>query len=219
MTVKQFQELYFIAQSKDHDLDKSIKMVGVMTGKIPDEVEKMPLKRFNKLCARISMAFSIIGSKLNTGKPKSIVRVGTRFYKIHYRVDRKPINAGRYVDVITFGKDVIGNLHKIMASISEPVKLTVRGFVPYNRSHEDMAADFERMDFEAAYQAAVFFCTLYRVSMQIIQPSLVKELASKGIPERKAKEMLNASLLILDGCITPKWSQNMREYLLNRYGQ
>ena len=63
MKVKQFQELYFISKGEDIDFDKSIKMVGVITGKVPDQVEAMKMKAFNKECAKIVKAFEIFFSR------------------------------------------------------------------------------------------------------------------------------------------------------------
>jgi hypothetical protein len=74
------------------------------------------------------------------------------------------------------------------------------------------------MDFEVAYHAAVFFYTLFNVSMRVIQPYLVNEMTKKGISKEKAEEILMTSQNILDGFIMPKWSQTSKEYLLNRFG-
>lgn len=215
MTILQFQQLYFIAQGTDIDFDKSIKMVGVVTGKTPEEVEKMPMAKFNRLCKRITATFEIIGKNLLKSKPRKIVLCKGRIYRINYQVDRLPINAGKYVEAITFGKDVIENLHKIMATIATPVNWRGK---PRERLHQDIATDFESMNFEAAYHAAVFFYTQYRVSMQIIQPYLIQELTAKGVNKQEAEVTLNNSLQLLDGFIMPKWSLNLRQYLLNRYG-
>lgn len=215
MTILQFQQLYFIAQSTDIDFDKSIKMVGVVTGKTPEQVENMNMHKFNWICSGIQKKFDIFSKDLLKSKPKNLVFIKGRFYKLHYRIDRQPINAARYIETITFGTDVVNNLHKIMASIATPVNWRGK---PYERLHEDIATDFESMDFEAAYHAAVFFYTLYRASMQIIQPYLIKELTAKGVNKTEAEETLNNSLQILDGFIMPKWSLNLKQFLLNRFG-
>jgi len=43
LSIRQFQELYFIAKSEDEDIDKSIKMVGVVTGLVPEKVEQLKM--------------------------------------------------------------------------------------------------------------------------------------------------------------------------------
>ncbi len=215
MTIRQFQELYYILQNKDQDIDKSIKMVGVMTGQTPEQIEVMPMNKFNKICNKVKNKFEIFNINLLKTVPKKLVYVKGRIYRINYRVDKPPINAGKYVEAITFGKDIVQNLHKIMASIVTPVNFIGR---EYHREHEDIANDLESMDFEVAYHAAVFFCIHYKVSMQLILPSLIQEVINKGGSKEEAEATLNNSLNILDGFIMPKWSLNMREYLSNRFG-
>lgn len=215
MTIKQFQELYFIAQNKDYDFDKSIKMVGVVTGQTPEQIEAMPMAKFNRICKRIQKRFEIFDKNLLKGKPKKLLMVNGRFYLINYKVDKQPINAGKYVEVVTFGKDVVQNLHKIMASIVTPVNFWGK---PYERTHDEIATDMEGVNFEAAYQAAVFFYTHYKISMQLIQPYLMKELTARGAVRERVEEVLNSSQSILDGYTMPNWSLNLRGYLLNRFG-
>jgi hypothetical protein len=218
MKVKQFQELYFITQSKDVDIDKSVKMVGVMTGLTPDKVDLLSMEKFNKYCKKIQREFSVFDKNLLSSAPIKLVKTNGRTYQIRY--DIKNIDAAMYVEVATWGTDVITNLHKIMASICVPVKFsfTKMKWVPYEIDHQSKATDMEGINFEAAYHAAVFFYTLYRVSMQIIQPYLIQKLTAKGKRAEEAEAILNGSLQILDGFITPNWSLSLRGFLLNRYG-
>ena len=212
MTIKQFQELYYVATSDDMDFDKSIKMVGIVTGKTPEQVERMSMIKFNFLCGMVHRQFKIFEKDLMKGKPKKIFRVGKRFYRINYDVIK--CKSSTYVEVSTFSTDIIQNLHKIMASIVTPVKFKWGRWV----EHEELASDLEQMDFEVAYHAAVFFYTLFNASMQVIQPYLVNEMIKKGIAKEKAEKILMNSQSILDGFTMPRWSQTSREYLLNRFG-
>ena len=213
MTIKQFQELYYVATSTDMDLDKSIKMVGIVTKKTPEQVEAMSMIRFNLLCAKVHKEFKIFEKDLMKSKPKKIVRVGKRFYKINYDVTK--CKASSYVEVATFSTYITQNLHKIMASIVTPVKFKWGKWV----EHEDLSIELEQMDFEAAYHAAVFFYTLFNVSMQVIQPYLVNEIVkTKKMTKAEAEATLMNSQSILDGFTMPRWSQTSKEYLLNRFG-
>ena len=214
MTIKQFQELYYVATSKDLDFDKSIKMVGIVTKKTPEQVELMSMKKFNYLCNKVHNEFKIFEKDLLKRKPKKIVRVGNQFYRINYDVAKA--KASTYVEVSTFSTDIIQNLHKIMASIVTPIKLKWGKWVEIE--HEDLAKEMEKMSFEAAYQSAVFFYTLFNVSMTIIQPYLIDEIMKKGVSKEKATEILTSSQNILDGFIMPKWSQTSKQYLYNRFG-
>lgn len=220
LSIRKFQELYFIAKSEDEDIDKSIKMVGVVTGLLPEKVEQMKMAKFNKLCVDIQAKFELLTAKMMKGKPAKYVSVNRRTYKLSYDVSKEPMNAGKYVEAITFGKDVVDNLHKILATMATPVKFNWRKmkYVPYKRDHIDIATDMEDVDFEVAYHAAVFFYLLYRVSMQVSLPYLVREAKKKGVSEDTTRQLLNDSMNILDGLPMPKWSLISRQYLLNRFG-
>ena len=211
MKVKQFQELYFISKGEDIDFDKSIKMVGVLTGKVPEQVEAMKMKAFNKQCAKIVKSFEIFGKELMNGKPSKFLFVNGRIYRLNYDLKK----ASKYVEGITFAKDIINDIHKLLATIAEPINW--RGKV-YNREHADIAKDMENVEFEAAYHAAVFFYLQYQILMQVIQPYLVQEATKKGMERATVTEALVNFNSLLGGFTMPIWSQNLREYLLLRFG-
>lgn len=213
ITVKQFQELYFISEKWENDIDKSIKLVGCITGKTPEEVEAMKVGPFNKLCAKIQKQFELLARDWMKSKPRKYVRIGKRLYRLNYDISK--MKAGQYIDGMGFSKELVQNLHIIMATMAEPISW--RGKV-YERKHEDIAADMERMDFEVAYHAAVFFYLLFQQSMVVTRPYLVRQLTRKGIAKETAEILLSYSSQISDGLPMPRWSQNMRAYLLNRFG-
>lgn len=211
MTIKQLQELYFISQGDQLDFDKSIKMVGVLTGKTPEQVELLPMLKFNKLCKKIVDAFAIFGEKLKIGKPNKLIYVKRRFYRLNYDLQK----ASKYVEGVTFAADLIADLHKLMATIAEPVTWYGKGL---KRSHNEIAKDMEHVNFEIAYHCAVFFCLEYQILMQLIRPYLIAEAKAKGVPEIQTAEALNNLQSILDGYTMPNWSQSLKEYLSLRFG-
>jgi hypothetical protein len=215
LTVKQFQELYYISEKWEADIDKSIKLVGVITGKTPEEVEAMKIRPFNKLCAKIQKQFSLLERDWMKSKPRKLVRIGKRFYRLHYDITRFPNNAGKYIDAMSFSKDLVPNIHIIMATMAEPVSWLGK---PYKIEHSEITADMEKLDFEVAYHAAVFFYLLFQASMSVTRPYLVKQIARQGIKEETAELLLNYSSRLLAGLPMPRWSLNMRQYLLNRFG-
>lgn len=215
MKIKTFQELYYISQLPDSDFDKSIKLVGCILGKTPEEVENMNMLKFNALCRMINKKFEILATKFHKGKPRNVVFVRGRWYRLHYDVARHPHNAGKYVEAITFAKDVVPNLHKIMATMAEPINWLGK---PYKRDHRDIAADMEHLDFEVAYHAAVFFYLMYKVSMKVSRPYLERTLTMRGMTTEAVRLLLDNFMNILDGLPTPKWCQNSQEYLSHRFG-
>lgn len=213
ISVKQFQELYFISEKWENDIDKSIKLVGVITGKTPDQVEAMKVGPFNRLCSKIQKQFELLGKDWMQSKPRKFVRIGKRLYRLHYDIER--MKAGQYVDGMGFSKELVQNLHKILATMAEPVNWRGK---PYKLEHADIAADMEEMNFEVAYHAAVFFYLLYQQSMVVTRPYLVRQITKQGISKETAELLLNYSSRISDGLQMPRWSQSMRQYLSNRFG-
>lgn len=205
ITIRQFQQLHDAAQYDLSALDQSILMVKILTGKTDFEIEKMKVSQFNKICADIKKAFDTFNNKIDTEKPKKLVRVKGKTYLIHYEINK--LNAGRYVEVSTFSKDVIGNLHKIMASIVTPMKLTWKGLKAEKydaNNHSKIADDLLDMDFSVAYHACVFFYAVFQ--------NLIKTLPIYGNPlEVKVMGALQNHLAnYLDGTITANWYRNLK---------
>lgn len=126
LTVEVFQQIYSISTLPMDDFDRAVKMIEILTGKSEQQILKLPVKKFDRLAKQVATGFELIASKLQAEKPKNIIRVGRRWYKIHFDPANEPMNAGRYVEVATFGNEPIMNLHKIMASIVNALKWSWR---------------------------------------------------------------------------------------------
>lgn len=209
ITIGKFQQLYAISQMEMDELDKSILLVQTLLDKSQFEVETMKVSKFNKVCAHIGKSFELFGKELEAGKPKQLVKVNGRWYFLNYEITKKPMNAGRYVEVATFSTDVIGNLHKILASMANPMELTWKGFKikKYDATdHEQIAEDMLQLDFKVAYHAAVFFCALFTESMRALLHSL--ELPKEK--KEEANQIVQNLTKTMGGFIQPKWSQNLK---------
>ena len=53
VTIQTFQQLNNIAQSDLEDMDKAIEFVRIFTGKTAEQVDKMNVKKFNRLCKKV----------------------------------------------------------------------------------------------------------------------------------------------------------------------
>lgn len=200
LSIQKFQELYAFSEMEMDDTDRAIKLVQTVTGKSQPEVEAMPLYQFNKLCNEITKAFDF-----SNGKPSTQIWVGKNLYRIHLNITS--MSAGRYVEVATYSKNTIPNLHKIMASIIQPMTWYGK-LLPYDATkHEQYADDMLKADFHTAYHSAVFFYALFSRSMKSLHPYLKAEALKKGASEAVLDKTLSDSQSILDGFILPKWLQ------------
>ena len=209
ITIFKFQQLYAISQMQMDELDRSILLVQTLLDKSQFEVETMKVKKFNKVCEHINKSFQIFNQKLKEDKPKQMVKANGRWYFLNYEITKKPMNAGRYVEVASFSNDIIGNLHKIMASMANPMEWSWKGLIPkkYDATeHEQIANDMLHLDFSVAYHAAVFFCLAFRESMIILQPYLESQTDKK----KEVKLIFQNLINHMDGYTMPNWYQSLK---------
>lgn len=219
LTISKFQQLYEISSQDINELDKATRLAMCLTGKTEDQVDSMSPVRFNALCRSITNLFDFEAMSIDRGKPVDYIKANGRTYRIIYDVSRKPFNAGKYVEVATFSKDVVGNLHKIMASIVQPMGWSWRkfGMVPVDREHQDIADDMLDADFKACYHAMVFFYAVFNDSMRVLRHYLEKEM-TREIDQEAAVGILEGLSKHLDGFTMPKWYRSLRASRLEVYG-
>ena len=206
VTISKFQELYKISIMDINEAEKSSLLVQEFTGMSQERINNMPLKRFNKICAIINQKFERYGKELDNKKPQKFVVVKGRIYLLEYDLAKPPMNAGKYVELATYSEDVIGNLHKIMATMCTPLKLTYKGLKRKDKNHSQVAEDMLDIDFEVAYQSAVFFYAVFSKSIQ----SLTTYFQTIAPQEKKVAQVLMNLAEYTDGFITAKWYKNLK---------
>ena len=205
ISVKDFQDITKIADSTLSELDKSIMIVKTITGKSDHWINKMSTHRFNRICRIVRVMMDNYADKINTEKPKKFIRVNGTTYLLHYDINR--LSAGKYVEAVTFQQDMIGNLHKLLATMAVPMRWTWKGIRarPYKaEDHSKIAEDMLDADFSIAYHAAVFF---FAVSVRSIE-----NLSTSGnLLGKKSLGVLAKHLTsFLDGSITASWYRNLK---------
>jgi hypothetical protein len=205
--VQKFQELYSISNIDANEAEKSSLLVQCFTGKSESEIDKLPIGKYNELCQRINNEFKKFTGEMNKDKPKNHVWIKGKLYSISYDIAKPPMNAGKYVEIATYSDDVVGNLHKIMATMLTPVKLTYKGLKPKTKKeHAKIANDCLDMEFSVAYNSALFF---YAVFSKSIQNSLTyfKSITPQG---QEVEAVVRNLCEVLDGCTMAEWYQNLK---------
>jgi len=190
-----------------NEAEKSALLVQEFTGMSEEQVNKMPLKKFNLLCAKINKKFEAYGVELDNKKPSKYVAVKGRLYLLEYDLAKPPMNSGRYVELATYSDDIIGNLHKIMATMCTPLKLTIKGLKRKEKNHRQVAEDMLDIDFEVAYHSAVFFYAVFSKSIQA-SATYFKTIATDSA---KVEQVMQNLAAFTDGFITAKWYRNLKE--------
>jgi len=204
VSIKKFQELYSIAQSDLDELTKSSLLIQNLTSKTEQELDKMSIVKYGKLCAKVNKLFEKFTQELDNKKPKQYIKVKGQWYFLNY--DIKNQNAGKYVELATFGGDIVNNLHKIMATMATPMVWSWKGLKLYEGevNHNKVSNDMLETDFEVAYHAALFFCAVLKMSIQNLNIYFQKQKFRKA--QRLAKNLGE----VLDGYTMPKWYRNLK---------
>jgi len=220
LTIHKFQQLNEIANSDLNDIEKSSRLVQTFCNMTEDQVDAMSLHRFNDLCNKINNFFNLKQIELDRAKPVNLIKVNGRTYNIIYDATRLPFNAGRYVEIATFSNDILGNMHKIMASIVIPVRFsfTKMRYVEVKMEHEDIADQMLDANFKDCYHAMVFFWAVFNLIIKSMMPYLEMEAVKKGANPEAVTTTLIGLQKILDGFTMPRWLRILRRSNLIGYG-
>ena len=204
VSIKKFQELYSIAQSDFDELTKSSLLIQNLTSKTEEELDKMSIVKYGKLCNKVNKLFEKFTQELDNKKPKQYIKVKGQWYFLNYDIRNQ--SAGKYVELATFSGDLVGNLHKIMATMATPMVWSWKGLKLYEGevNHNKVSNDMQEMDFEIAYHAALFFCAVLKMSMQSLNTYFQK------LENPKAVRLARNLARTLDGYTMPKWYRSLK---------
>jgi hypothetical protein len=146
------------------------------------------------------------------GQPAKFVEINGTRYRFIYDVFE--IKAARYIESKVFSIDLIGNLHKIAASMVVPQRKNWWGkWVDQEydaANHSLYANDMLEAKFVNVYNSIVFFYQVYRNWIEVSKDYLAKEMMQKGLTKEVADQAVVILLEILDGSIAPKLLQTTK---------
>jgi hypothetical protein len=203
LTVWQYQQIYPIVTKPEKDwtmLDVESKLVGILHNLTDTQVDSLSIGEFNKL----KVTLSFLDDKIE-GKPVKYTEVNGKRYKFIYDVQQ--IKAARYIETKVFSTDLVGNLHKLAASMVMPQSKTWYGKWVDDKydaaKHSQYAEDLQGAKFMQVYQSIVFFYQVYRNWIEVSQGYLVKEMMDKGMESEIALKVVQTLCETLDGNIAP----------------
>jgi hypothetical protein len=210
ISIRKFQELYNISQIETDELSKSCLLLQCLTGKSEEEINKMSISSYNKLCKIVNDSFDKLHKTNMERKPKQFIWIKKKLYMLNYDLAKPPMNSGRYVEIATFSDDIIGNLHRIMATMCTPLKLTWKGFRQVkleSNAHEKLAEILLDMDFYDAYHSGVFFWAVFTKSIQNSR-TYFKSITDGEIVMEQVLGNLKSHM---DGCTMPNWYLTLKD--------
>ena len=210
LTVWQYQQIYPILTKPKKDwskLDVESKLVGIIYNLTDTQVDNLSVMQFNNLKATLDF----LKDKIE-GEAANYVEINGTRYRFIYDVFQ--IKAARYIESKVFSTDLIGNLHKIAASMVVPQRKTWYGKwidEEYDAAkHSQYANDMLEAKFVNVYNSIVFFYQVYRNWIEISKDYLAKEMTEKGLTKEAADQVVVILLETLDGNIRPRLLQTTK---------
>ena len=210
LTVWQYQQIYPIVTKPEKDwtnLDVESKLVGIVYNLTDTQVDNLSVMQFNNLRSTLDFLKDEI-----KGEAAKYVEINSKRYRFIYDVFQ--IKAARYIESKVFSTDLIGNLHKIAASMVVPQKKTWYGKWVDDKydaaNHSKYADDMLEAKFVNVYNSIVFFYQVYRNWIEISKDYLVKEMTEQGLTKEQADQAVVILCEILDGSIQPKLLQTTK---------
>lgn len=207
LTIDKFQKLHSIATMEMDELDKASNLVQILLDKPAEYVEKLPLKKFAKLCDGLKDAFDLKVENESIRMPRQMIACGSKVYHLNFDI-KDSNNTGRYIEVLTFSKDdPIMNMHNILASICTPMRWSWLKFRYVKQDfdvmkHEEYANDMKIADFRHGYNAMVFFYLLSQNSIANMKDYLESKMWLRKANKKRVQQLKRISQVVSDGSTT-----------------
>jgi hypothetical protein len=210
VTVWQYQQIQNLISKKDNqtDLDVAVKTLAILTNQTESQIDSLSVKDLNKELLKIKF----ITEELPEPKPVDIIVIGKKKYRCVY--DIKSLPYSRYLETKFFGDDIGNNIHKIAASMVVPMKKTWLGWQvdKYDASkHEDYASDMLEAPFESVYGSMVFFCQVFKSSINNLRDYLISGMMERGMSQEDSEIIVEALCENMDGFTKLQSSQNTKK--------
>jgi hypothetical protein len=126
--------------------------------------------------------------------------------------DIRDINAGQYNELIHFSKggDIVGNLHRLMATLVMPMERKYFRWVAIKKDHAKVSELMLDAPFHLCLKSAVFFCKVFTTSLKNLTPFLADQLMKEGMTKSEALEAMEGLCSLMDGILMPSKSQTLK---------
>lgn len=205
ITVFQWQQLCELFTNKYDEVDLMVKAAAICSGMTENQIDSMPLEKFNNLLKDIAFIHSEIQPK-----PAITINVKGKRYKCIYDIRKLP--AARYIESKYYNQDVNNNLHKIAASMVIPMKRTLVGWredVYDAGKHNEYADDMLEAPAINVLGSVVFFCKVYLRWIKSSKDYLISQMSLTMSPTQ-AEQVYQHLCSSMDGFTKPNWLQDMK---------
>ena len=91
LTIDKFQRLQSIANLDENELEKASRLVQVLLNKSSEDVDKMSLNKFGKLCEKLKDAFDLDVNAASKANPSKYIYANKKYYRLNFEI-KPPFN-------------------------------------------------------------------------------------------------------------------------------
>jgi hypothetical protein len=209
VSVYQFQQIQSIKE--ENGFDASCKIVGILFNLTDRQVDMLPIQEFNKLLEQTKFLEKQLVSKT----PKYIKVRGNIYRFVPDIREIRVGGTGRYITAKHFQKDVINNLHRLVATMVIPQKRGWFGLKDAEyiaQDHDKYADDLLHAKITEVHGALVFFCKVFLTWIETSKDSLIQTLVKrKQMNQYQAEIYLRDLWEFMDGYTKQQSLQNTNE--------
>jgi len=148
-------------------LTQNVQAVSILTGAKEEDIWELTGPQLKNIVKRITFLTDPKWDEKVTNR----ITIAGKVYVANLLINE--LTGGQYIDLSTFLKDPVNNLHQIMATLYLPTKRNWYGkrvAIPYDgKTHEERAKLFlDHMPVSVAYPCAVFFYTVANNSQRAL---------------------------------------------------
>ena len=117
LPIGKYNEIVKLCETEMDELDRKVKIVGILTGLTDDEVLALPLTDFTECCAKAQFLDKECPENLIPAISKSYPVGGFNLVPV---TDMRKVTTAQYIDFITFSKDKEHNIVEMLSCFLVP---------------------------------------------------------------------------------------------------
>lgn len=117
LPIGKYNEIVKLCETEMDEVDRKVKIVGILTGLTDDEVLALPLTDFTECCAKARFIDQPCPETLIPSVSKSYPVGGFNLVPV---TDMRKVNTAQYIDFLTFSKDKEHNIVEMLSCFLVP---------------------------------------------------------------------------------------------------
>ena len=183
LPIGKYIDIVKLCETEMDELDRKVKIVGILTGLTDDEVLNLPLPEFTECCAKAKFLDKQCPENLIPSVSKSYFVGGFTLVPV---TDMRKVTTAQYIDFITFSKDKEHNIVEMLSCFLVPKGMDYNEGYDILEVHNAIKAE---MSVAEVLALLAFFFMRWMQSVRNTQSSLIREAKRIGDKEKRERRL------------------------------